>query len=478
MDLQKTAIIKYYEKDGKWKDITKNVRSIFDKINHYEVSYSNNEVYCDKIRNIKILSNPSEEDITNYVYFYNGNVLTDILLMLKFGEWTRVFFNNSNIESYETKNITSKKIVNNDEKAKKLLDYLRDISNYVEDDKGVLKSQLEELQIMEDSVLYKIIKNQGIETYDVNPLNLIFPFVFNKSQKEATFHALNNDISLIQGPPGTGKTQVILNIITNLICRNKTVAVVSGNNEATRNVAQKLQEKNIDFLSAFLGNKENITDFFAHENKISEEVIKWKNLQSELIKWEQEVRKLNSINDLSVQSKTNISILTQQISELKIEIGICDAEFVVKHHLVSPKIIKKNFTMRKLLELKAELELLTDEKTVKFFTKVRYLFKYGIFSVDKHFENRVETINYLTHKYYEMKIESLRKQLDNEKNFLDKNKNKNIPEMIEKVSTRILKARVSQLYFTNIRFTKNNYRYHFGEFTRRFPIVFSTTHSL
>lgn len=57
-----------------------------------------------------------------------------------------------------------------------------------------------------------------------------------------------SNISVIQGPPGTGKTQTILNIIVNLaIMQNKTVAVVSNNNEAVKNVKDKLKKRWIWF---------------------------------------------------------------------------------------------------------------------------------------------------------------------------------------------------------------------------------------
>ena len=42
---------------------------------------------------------------------------------------------------------------------------------------------------------------------------VLFPFGFNISQKNATEKALRNNASIIEGPPGTGKTQTILNII-------------------------------------------------------------------------------------------------------------------------------------------------------------------------------------------------------------------------------------------------------------------------
>lgn len=62
----------------------------------------------------------------------------------------------------------------------------------------------------------------------------------NLSQKEALENALNNRMNIIQGPPGTGKTTTIINILANLIYKNKSVLVVSKNNSAIENVAEEL----------------------------------------------------------------------------------------------------------------------------------------------------------------------------------------------------------------------------------------------
>ncbi|MCI7768139.1 MAG: AAA domain-containing protein [Oscillospiraceae bacterium] len=63
-------------------------------------------------------------------------------------------------------------------------------------------------------------------------------------QIRAIQNALTNPISLIQGPPGTGKTEMILNLISAIrnIYPDKTIAVVSCNAEAIRNIIEKIQE--------------------------------------------------------------------------------------------------------------------------------------------------------------------------------------------------------------------------------------------
>jgi len=104
---------------------------------------------------------------------------------------------------------------------------------------------------------------------------LLFPFGFNLSQKIATEKAFTEMISVIEGPPGTGKTQTILNIIANAIINKKTVAVVSNNNSATANVLEKLQKYGVDFIAAYLGNKENKENFFAEQTQTYPDFTKW-----------------------------------------------------------------------------------------------------------------------------------------------------------------------------------------------------------
>lgn len=84
----------------------------------------------------------------------------------------------------------------------------------------------------------------------IPPEAIIYPFGSNLSQMEAVENALSNQLSLIEGPPGTGKTQTILNIIANLLMQDKTVLVTSPNNEATKNIFDKLEDEGFEFVVA------------------------------------------------------------------------------------------------------------------------------------------------------------------------------------------------------------------------------------
>ena len=66
------------------------------------------------------------------------------------------------------------------------------------------------------------------------------PHGLNERQRLAVRRALESDISLVQGPPGTGKTETILNMVSCMIARGATVAVVSTNGEAIANISKKV----------------------------------------------------------------------------------------------------------------------------------------------------------------------------------------------------------------------------------------------
>lgn len=62
----------------------------------------------------------------------------------------------------------------------------------------------------------------------------------NEQQKTAVHKALHYPLSIIKGPPGTGKTETILRIAALAIARGETVAAVSTNFSAVKNIEDKL----------------------------------------------------------------------------------------------------------------------------------------------------------------------------------------------------------------------------------------------
>lgn len=135
-----------------------------------------------------------------------------------------------------------------------------------EDDESILSKQYELVDLKRDNVpLARYLGNKTKLATHRLPKQVYYPFGCNASQKAAVEAALMYQVSIIQGPPGTGKTQTILNIIANLLVAGKTVLVVSNNNSAVENVAEKLGGEGLDFIVAKLGSVKNKEVFIANQ---------------------------------------------------------------------------------------------------------------------------------------------------------------------------------------------------------------------
>lgn len=177
-----------------------------------------------------------------------------------------VFKNNPQTYTYQKENFALVKRVT----SYKFFNYLKELCalsemQTPEGNLNVLLKEYERIQtIPKQSALSIYLNPSSFKQDSINESPLIFPFGANKSQYEAVQNAMGSQISVIEGPPGTGKTQTILNIIANLICQNKTIAVLSNNNSATQNVFEKLEGYGFGFVCATLGKKDNKESFIAN----------------------------------------------------------------------------------------------------------------------------------------------------------------------------------------------------------------------
>lgn len=215
-----------------------------------------------------------------------------------------------------------------------------------------MSNQLDKLIIQENSCLYKFLSGNLRKVKDNRAV--ILPFSSNQSQKLAVKNAIENELSVIEGPPGTGKTQTILNIVANCILRGQTVAVVSGNNSATQNVYDKFVKEGYGFQNAFLGNDENVNDFFSGELQD----VKLNGTSKSIEQLENALIQREGIINKCLSFEVDIARKNQIVEELSVEKEVNDAEYSIREHIVPKTILKKKYTSSKLLELAAFLEVL------------------------------------------------------------------------------------------------------------------------
>lgn len=171
-------------------------------------------------------------------------------------------------------------------------------------------------------LLKKYLNNQKTMQNEVlQSKELILPFISNISQKKAIQIALDNEVSIIQGPPGTGKTQTILNLIATSICNDYRVLVVSKNNSAIDNVAEKLDKhKTLHHAFIRVGNRQTNIDLLSNlESKLNCDFAQHMEIDADckptdLVKLEHDIqilehqleemtKKRNVLNELKTQQR-------------------------------------------------------------------------------------------------------------------------------------------------------------------------------
>ena len=167
----------------------------------------------------------------NQIVLLNDIIFSNVDKILKYETKIRLIFKDKTekIADASKLNIIEN---NNLSTENEILKYFKDISKYVKmvdqktgKEEYLLKEQYKDFSVPEKSVLKYYLNGIAKEKKETKRIN-IYPFNFNKSQKMAVENIYKNNISVIKGPPGTGKTQTILNIISNLVADNKTIAVV------------------------------------------------------------------------------------------------------------------------------------------------------------------------------------------------------------------------------------------------------------
>ncbi|MDD3397215.1 MAG: AAA domain-containing protein [Clostridia bacterium] len=349
---------------------------------------------------------------------------------------------------------------------KTLLEYWKDCANETNDFtiKNLLNDQYEKIKFFnEDSVLYSYV-NQITEKHELEN-EIICPFNFNKTQIDAIRNCLTNQISIINGPPGTGKTNTILNIISNLIIRGKSVAVVSATNSAISNIEQKLDKKNYKSIYASLGNEENKAKFF-NKNKIDEKFLSTDN------------------NKLNKQLLNKLSILFNLDNDRSIKAELLNCLRLEKEYYEKFSNCNTNTEESKNFRFKSAESLIkyvtryqhdTQNKKFTFFLWLKLIFKYGFKKSLLVVKDRDKLITSLEYKYYILKINEIHQEIKNIQSTLDQEDLFNLLNKYKEISTNIFNQYINEnLFKNNNNFTQSTYKKNFGNFIKRFPIITTT----
>lgn len=330
--------------------------------------------------------------------------------------------------------------------------------------------QLDKITPHPDTVLhaYCIVKNQKRQL----PQHFIYPFGINESQLTAIKQAFASQISIIEGPPGTGKTQTILNIVANILLNNRTVAILSNNNSAVENVYEKLAKDQLDYLVAKLGSSDKRKNFFGSALEISHE------------KQEQTIT-LQTISDLTntltehLKAQNQVASLKAQIDELTIEKRYLQ-QWQSEHLTTNSQSLGNyQFSNEKITDLLAYLHHLA-QRRISFKDRIQLLLNFKIIRTTfiNDWQKRKALFYALQLAYYEQQLDEKNSLLARYQQRLEDNQFKSLLTDLTHCSMQYLKAHLSKTIDRKTTFTDKDYQQRFTEFTKRFPIIGSSTHSI
>lgn len=478
MDIEKTMIL------IKGEDKTDSIVAInVDPSNQKtHVTYSGGRSYPYKTSSVVILENPKILELNGQVAYVNGMPVFEPRLILDFESRIRIIQKRGTSKTVKPEELSLVKNGAFNQNVQQILAYLREISQYTTNDpaeEAFLKQEMDQLTFVHpESVLGRFLNHQPVESRTPSMNGVIFPFRFNLSQKSALENALTHSMSVIEGPPGTGKTQTILNILANLVAiQGKSVAVVSNNNEAVKNVIEKMTKKGYGFLTALLGKKNNQDAFFADPPMAR--VDKWDCMEEkqELV---QIIENLNvRLNDLLKIDRERAQ-LKQELQAWQLEYEHFNEYYSRQDVVEIGKLPMLKANSDRIIAFLAETSLAKErDYTEKLMYRLKMFIKYrGAFRKLQQKETSVLLL--LERAFYQKQIQKLENDVAMLESQLVGASFNALLEQHQQYSEKLFRKCLYQSHSeqTECGFTKKNFKAKFQQFIRAYPIILSTTHAL
>lgn len=470
----------------KGKDQTDSVLSFRFHDGKCEVVYTSapNKTYSFQSSNVEILPLKKRIDPAQVIVTANGQTIIGIDELLDFGGYYRIVRNGKKNLSFRRNEVQFQQNCLTGGKNQEAFQYFKETAAAISlkvEDTNILSMQYDKIkQVSEDTVLASYLAPKKEVKAPQMPEAVIYPFGLNQSQKLAVERALSSKISIIQGPPGTGKTQTVLNIIANAIRSGKTVAVVSNNNSATHNVAEKLEKKGADFLTAFLGSMANKQKFLEAQTGTYPDMSDWEIPPEERQQLDQETTALSKELNEMLNAKNRIAEIEQEFLQLNPEQHYFEEYYAT--YSDAPMESLDKLSSQKILALWMELEQHAEHKTpLRFLQKLSILFRFNRNALKLFLHSPELVIPYLQSQFYAVK----RRELESEKQELNRKLehyafDAKMNELTRK-SLRLFRAELAMRYHwqsNRQRFEMGDFRRNSAEFTREYPAVLSTTYSI
>lgn len=426
------------------------------------------------------LSKPECIDIVDKGLYIQNKHITNVAELLRFTDghhtFYRVTYTNGSFENLDGGEVyvTRTPI---DKIGSSLWDYLRKLADetglMADDETNLLSKQYELVDVKRDNVpLAQFLGDKTeLRTYRL-PKQVYYAFSCNTSQKEAVEAALTHQVSVIQGPPGTGKTQTILNIIANLLIAGKTVLVVSNNNSAVNNVAEKLEQEGLGFIVAKLGSVQKKEEFVAGQQPLLH-MSSWHiDASSSVKQWVKDA--LNNVSQ-------GFSAQLRQ-AELRAEYDALLKEATYNEKLATNSIDCDwlySKSSSKIMELLGYYQVRQSKQIPSVFFRIKWALKLGLPMFSFLQKDVSDVIASLENAYYIVRKAEIEKELQSVESTLQSVDIKENLRLLRDYSLQILKNEIAEHYRVDTRtaFTIKNIKAKTEDLLREYPVVLSTTYS-
>ena len=438
-------------------------------------------------RNVTVLRDPVSSNVDDRTSIsFNGQAVHGVTDLLCFrgpaGTWWRAFFPGRTGESYRTCRQEEVTFVRPDTgtETSKILNYWHNVVSHLAQDDPLRGPYADFRSVTPESVLDLYLRGHSPDP-EVGVGDYIFPFSSNLSQREALKKGLTHRISVIDGPPGTGKTQTILNLVANIIrFPEASVAIVSSNNAAVENVRDKLSKEGFGHVVADLRRNELRRDFFERQHV--------RNV---------DVHRSAGASPVAMPAAGRVSELDGRLQRLQVEArGLAENRQELDAYRLEQRHFNRHVANHGLAPLPAlallqgpsgrVLEFLAESVSTpanegpfrRLFRRIRCRFRYG--STRGIDPGDTDVIMRLQAAYYDIKIAELEKQIGRTAEHLADNDFSALEDELRHESRESLKASLYRRY-AGVRprdYTDSSYLRQFTSFTKSYPVVLSTCHSL
>ncbi|OUN99663.1 hypothetical protein B5F98_00335 [Pseudoflavonifractor sp. An44] len=467
-------------------DKTDSVNSFRFQNGMCEVVYSGSpKPYRYHAEKVQLLKVQSRIDPSQFIVAVDEDPVSQVEEILDFGSFYRLICTGGKTLTYPKSQVKLQKNCLTNRKQAGIFEYFKEtaaaVSLVAEDGRNILSAQYERIKSINDETVlaYYLDCSRKPSVRDL-PEAVIYPFGLNQSQKTAVENALSSQISIIQGPPGTGKTQTILNIISNAVRKGQTVAVVSNNNSATLNVAEKLEKKGLAFLTAFLGSHANKNRFLEMQTGKYPDMSAWVLKPEEKLQLNQKVTALSKELSEMLNATNRIAAIEQELLQLTPEQHYFGEYYST--YAQAPRDEVKGLSSQKILSLWLEYEQhAQQESKLGLFQKLSVLFRFNRSALKVFLQTPELVIPYLQRQFYTVRRHELmeeRAQL--EKKLEQYAFDEKMAELTE-MSLRLFRAELSKKFHwqePRPRFEMRDFRRKSKEFNQEYPVILSTTYSI